>query len=62
MADKKRKHVALPIEQKLTILKKIAEGASLTTIAKEYGIGKSTVSDIKKNEDKLKNFAGNLLY
>jgi len=57
MADEKRKHVTLSIEQKLTILEKIAGGASLTTIAKDYGIGKSTVSDIKKNEDKLKSFA-----
>ena len=60
MAEQKRKHVTLSIEQKLTILKKVAGGASLTTIAKEYDIGKSTVSDIKKNEEKLKKFAAGM--
>ena len=54
MAEEKQKRVTLSIEQKFTILKKITGGASLSYIAKEYGIGKSTVSDIKKNEDKLK--------
>ena len=54
MAEEKQKRVTLSIEQKFTILKKITGGASLSNMAKEYGIGKSTVSDIKKNEDKLK--------
>ena len=54
MAEEKQNLVTLSIEQKFTILKKITGGVSLSNIAKEYGIGKSTVSDIKKNEDKLK--------
>ena len=57
MTEGKRKHVTLSIGEKLTVLKKIAGGASLASIAKEYGIGKTTVSDIKKNEEKLKKFA-----
>ena len=40
MADEKRKHLTLSIEQKLTILKKFTGGASLSNFAKE---GKSTV-------------------
>ena len=47
MTEGKRKHVTLSIGEKLTVLKKIAGGTSLASIAKEYGIGKSTVSDIK---------------
>ena len=35
MTEGKRKHVSLSIEENLTVLKKIAGGAS---IAKEYGI------------------------
>ena len=38
MTEGKRKHVSLSIEEKLTELKKIAGGASLASIAKEYGI------------------------
>ena len=54
MAKEKQKHLTLSIEQKFTILKKITGGTSLSNFTKEYGIGKSTVGDIKKNEDKLK--------
>ena len=36
MTEGKRKHVSLSIEEKLTVLKKIAGGASLASIAKEY--------------------------
>ena len=45
MADEKRRHKTLSIEEKL---KRTDGGASLSSLAKEYG----TVSDIKKNEDK----------
>ena len=38
MAEEKQKRVTLSIEQKFTILKKITGGASLSNIAKEYGI------------------------
>ena len=38
MTEGKRKYVSLSIEEKLAILKKIAGGASLASIAKEYGI------------------------
>ena len=37
MTEGKRKHVTLSIGEKLTVLKKIAGGASLASIAKEYG-------------------------
>ena len=60
MADEKRRHKTLSIEEKLKVLKRIDGGASLSCLAKEYDIGRSTVSDIKKNEDKLKNFASSM--
>ena len=44
----KRKKVVLSIKEKLDILELIGKGTSYTIITKKYGIGKSTVTDIKK--------------
>ena len=60
MTEGKRKHVTLSMGEKLMVLKKIGGGASLASIAKEYGIDKSTINDIKKNEEKLKKFASGM--
>lgn len=53
----KRKHNTLKIEQKLEILKLIDLGEGFATLAQKYGVGKSTISDIKKNKFKLLEFA-----
>ena len=52
----KRKKVVLPIEEKLDILESIKSGTSYTVISERYGIGRSTVADIKKNSSKLVTF------
>ena len=52
-AATKRKRITISIEQKLKILKKVDEGQSLSSIATEFGVGKSTVFDIKKSREKL---------
>ncbi|KAG9348076.1 hypothetical protein JZ751_004101 [Albula glossodonta] len=57
MTSTKRKRVTLSIDKKLEILSKLDKGACLATIAKEYNVGKSTVFDIKKHQDKIKQFA-----
>ena len=44
----KRKEVVLIREEKLDILELIEKGTSYTMITEKYGIGKSTVTDIKK--------------
>ena len=44
----KRKHTFLTIEQKLEILNKLAKGESGASLARIYGVGKATISDIKK--------------
>ena len=44
----KRKKVVLSIEEKLDILELIGKGTSYTIITEKYGIGKSTLTDIKK--------------
>ena len=53
----KRKRNVLTIEQKLDIFKLIATGTSYTLISERYGIGRSTVVDIKKNQNKLEGFS-----
>ena len=57
MATAKRKRVVLTLEIKLEILNRLSKGVSQAQLAKEYGIGKTTVFDLKKNEDKIKAFA-----
>ena len=57
---KKRKRVVLSIESKLTILEKIAKGVTQARVAEEYNIGQSTITDLKKKEAKLKEFASTL--
>ena len=44
----KRKKVLLSIKEKLDILELIEKGTSYAIITEKYGIGKSTVTDIKK--------------
>ena len=48
----KWKRTVLSIEDKVDIIKQL-ESSSANVIAKRYGVGKSTVSDIKKNRDKI---------
>ena len=54
---KKRKRVVLTIEQKLKIIEKLKKGAKRADLAKEYNVGESTITDIKKREIKLTEFA-----
>ena len=57
MASKEsRKHVVLTIEQKLQVCDSIRKGDSYAEITKKFNIGKSTISDIKRSEQKLKDF------
>ncbi len=59
MAEKsgKRKRTVLSIEKKLQICKKLRNGATATDLSKEFEVGKSTITDIRKSEDKLRSFA-----
>ncbi|KAL1768155.1 tigger transposable element-derived protein 2 [Sigmodon hispidus] len=53
----KRKRVVLTIKDKLDIIKKLEEGNSFKRLSVVYGIGESTVRDIKKNKDRIINYA-----
>lgn len=57
--SKKRKHLTLTITQKCEILDKIKEGISLTILAQKYNVGKSTITDIKSKEAKIRSFVIN---
>ena len=46
----------LTLVRKCEILEKLSKGASLTKISTEYGKARSTVSGIKKNSFKIKDF------
>jgi len=52
----KRRKVVLTIEKKLEVLDLLQKKTSYTVIAKKYGICRSTITDIKNSEDKLRSF------
>lgn len=47
----KRKHITLTIKQKSDVLERLARGESGKVLANEYGVGTSTISDIKKQTE-----------
>ena len=51
----KRKRKVLTIEDKLTILKEL-QVTSATILAEKYGVGKSTISDIKRSKEAILKF------
>ncbi|KAK9744768.1 CENP-B N-terminal DNA-binding domain [Popillia japonica] len=57
MADKKRKHETLSLVKKMEILRKLDSGENQMKLAGEYGVGRATIYDIKKNREKIENFA-----
>ena len=60
VTPQKRKRCVLSIKQKLEICDRSRNDWSYSQISAEYGIGKSTVFDIIKSEDKLKTFQSQL--
>ena len=52
--------MVLSIEQKLEICRRLRSGASVTALSKEMDVGKSTICDIKRNEEKLTSFAAKM--
>lgn len=49
----RRKHITLTIKQKSDIVDRLVRGESGKALANEYGVGTSTISDIKKNKEQL---------
>ncbi|XP_006147685.1 jerky protein homolog-like [Tupaia chinensis] len=53
---KKRKHLSLSIAQKVELLQKLDGGMSVRCLTEEYGVGTTTIYDLKKQKDKLLKF------
>jgi transposase len=52
---KRRRHV-LTIQQKVQVLRKIDRGISVSRLHREYGVGQSTIYDIKAQKDQILQF------
>ena len=55
-SQQKRKRKVLSLESKLAILDTLSKGVSQANLAAQYGVGKSTISDIKKSEGKIRQY------
>ena len=53
---RKCKRVVLSLENKLSLLNRLAIGEKVTKVASEFGTGNSTVTDLKKKESKIRSF------
>lgn len=56
----KRKHNVLPLEAKLELIKKLENGESINSLAKQYNVGRATVSDIKNKKESILSFTSKL--
>ena len=52
----KRKHFALSISKKVELLMRLDKGASVWHLSEEYGVGTSTIYDIKKQKEQILKF------
>ncbi|KAG5861026.1 hypothetical protein JTB14_032400 [Gonioctena quinquepunctata] len=52
----KRKHKTLTIKEKCDILDRLNRNETFSSLASEYGVGRSTIYDVKKNHEKIKKF------
>ena len=59
--DSKRKHVVLSIEEKKTIIERLNKGETASMLAREYNLGRSTITDIKKKAPQIITFMNDLL-
>lgn len=54
MPPRKRNHKTLTLRDKSEIIDSLHRGISGKALALKYDVGTSTISDIKKNEEKIK--------
>ena len=57
---RKRKRVVPSLENKSSILNRLAKGKKGTKVASEFGIGNSTVTDLKKNESRIRSLVSSM--
>lgn len=56
MNNKKRAHKTLSLLDKIKILDGLKQGKSGKDLANQFGVGRATISDIKKKRNELKRF------
>lgn len=56
----KRKRIVLTIKEKVDIIVQSKKGETGRALAEKYGVGTSTISDIKKNADSISKYVNNL--
>ena len=53
----KRKHMLLAIKQKNESLDKLEKGVPVVNLVAEYGVAKQTISDVRRNKEKIRAYA-----
>uniref|UniRef100_A0A1B6LKS3 HTH psq-type domain-containing protein n=1 Tax=Graphocephala atropunctata TaxID=36148 RepID=A0A1B6LKS3_9HEMI len=53
MSSNKRKHITLSLAEKLALLERLDKGESVQKVAREVGVGVTTVKDWRKNRKSL---------
>ncbi|KAI4461055.1 disks large-associated protein dap sap90/psd-95-associated protein [Holotrichia oblita] len=56
-----RRHIALTIKQRYDILEKLKRGHLGKDLAKKYNVGTSTISDVKRNYEKIKSYVNSCI-
>lgn len=59
-SSRKRKHNVLTMDTKIEIIQRLEKGESAVRLAPIYNIGRTTISDIKRNKDSILMFAAKL--
>ena len=59
-AKPKRKRKVLSLEDKLLILDRMSKGERQVDLASEFGVGTSTVADLKKKEGRIREFVATM--
>ena len=57
-SQEKRKRVVLTLAQKIELVKRMEKGESRAKLMAEYGVGSSTLYDLKKQKNELLSFVG----
>lgn len=55
--SEKRKHKTLSLSDKCSILLRLDKGEAASSLAREFNVGKSTITDLKKNRMKILSYA-----
>ena len=53
----KRKHTLLTIKEKNELLDKLEKGVPVVNLVAEYGVARQTISDIRRNKEKIRGYA-----